>query len=173
MWTTIQTNFQKCPLWNHSCPTVKHGPRGILSMVIVMLESKEHIFYVKPSMASMKMERICVCIYIWKWSVCVYITFYENGWPISFIEKQPMFSTLVQSGTALDFAQEACARPEPGWHGWGQAWGFSPRKGDVLTNNHGIIYLYIYIQIAMSQNPGPQTLPWKCQVNGSSFSQIR
>lgn len=55
-----------------------------------------------------------------------------------------MFSTLVQSGTALDFAQEACARPEPGWHGWGQAWGFSPRKGDVLTNNHGIIYLYIY-----------------------------
>ena len=34
-------------------------------MVIVMLESKEHIFYVKPSMASMKMERICVCIYIY------------------------------------------------------------------------------------------------------------
>lgn len=72
MLLTIQTNFQKCPLWNHSCPTVKHGPRGILSMVIVMLESKEHIFYVKPSMASMKMERICVYIYMKMERMCIY-----------------------------------------------------------------------------------------------------
>ena len=53
--------------------SVKHGPRGILSMVIVMLDSKEHIFYVNLSMASMKMEHMYIYIYIYENGAYVYI----------------------------------------------------------------------------------------------------